>query len=132
MVCAKIHAHLQAAVICRFRHDLKTSSGEMSTLSVERSWRKVCSLPPASGILSDSSVSDWHPRQRLPCCCVKKAAVKLCSHSISCNSYHSPLQPDSHACQPSTESSVKLRVMNYNILGASLVSCIAALAFKLS
>ena len=100
-------------------------------MSVERSWRKVCFLPPPSSIVSDSSVSVWPERQRLPCCGNKAAVISsniaLAAHPPK----HLPLQADPHARQPSTESSVKLRVMNYNVLGASLVSFTTALECRL-
>lgn len=74
MICAKTQSG-KLHVACRFRHDLKTTSGKMSSLSLERSWRKVCSLPLSSGILSESSVFVRGEWQRLPCCCT--VATKL-------------------------------------------------------
>ena len=114
-----------ACCVCRFRHDLQTTSDTMSSMSVERSWRQVCFFPPPSGIVSN--------------CLVGATEAALLLHSgdevafsadtaLAANPpNHLPLQAASHTRQPSTESSVKLRVMNYNILGASLVSSIIPL-----
>ena len=116
-----------ACCVCRFRHDLKTTSDTMSSMSVERSWRKVCILPPLCNKIQRA-------------CLVRATEAALLLHSGDEAAFmfkdivlaakpptHLPLQAASHARQPSTESSVKLRVMNYNILGASLVSSVIAL-----